>query len=225
MVSVVQEENSSSQSAKRIVSIRKAKGVVPAFLVEASDGSSFFCPQHLFRTSEFSLHLFKGGEVNHEQWARFQELSEQMFGYLQVIRLLTRREHTRQELEQKLLVRGYTRSSIAWALDRAESEGYISHDRFAGLWLEQRIRSHPESLNRLQARLQEKGLSRSHALEAVQTYCVDHEISDVLLCERAYLKIPKSYGVDKVVKKLQSLGFPYSVVKNLLTKYNDGKDE
>lgn len=215
---MVRDDGSSSPSVKLIVSIRKTKGVVPAFLVEASDDSSFFCPQSLFKTLEFSSVLFKGNEIEDAQWVWFQEQSEQTFAYLQSIRLLTRREHTYQELEQKLLVRGYSKASIQVALGRAETEGYISHDRFADQWLHQRVRSYPESLGRIQARLQAKGLSRSDAATALTSFCEDHGITEEYLCERALGKIPHHYELERKIKKLQNLGFSYGLVSRLVRK-------
>ena len=43
---------------------------------------------------------------------------------------LARREHTRAELEQKLLGKGYSRGEIERTLDRLEHESLLSHSRY-----------------------------------------------------------------------------------------------
>ena len=212
----MREDGSNSQNVKTIVSIRKTKGVVPAFLVEASDGSSFFCPQSLLSTQEWTMLLYVGNQIDEEQWTECEDQSEQVFAYLQCIRLLTRREHTRQELEQKLLLRRYSKASIQLALSKAESAGYINHERFAEQWLHQRVQSNPESMSRLQARLQSKGLDRTDAVLALQTYCRDHDVTEEWLCKRALDKIPQHVDQEKKMKKLQNLGFSYGIVSRVL---------
>ena len=53
------------------------------------------------------------------------------------LRLLSRREHTRGELEQKLAHRGYAESDIAAALDRLADNALQSDKRFCRAYIRQ----------------------------------------------------------------------------------------
>lgn len=54
---------------------------------------------------------------------------------------LARREHTRVELERKLVMKGYDQADIVAVLDRLESQNLQSDYRFASHFLDQRARS------------------------------------------------------------------------------------
>ena len=139
---MVLDEDSSSPSGKLVTSVRKKKGASSALLVEAEDGSSFFCLPDLATRHD----LRRGVKISAELWERLTHESEVVLCYNQGVSLLTRREHTRRELELGLQKRGYSPTAIRSSLDTLASQGYISHDRFAEIWLRSRIRKHPESL-------------------------------------------------------------------------------
>ena len=53
---------------------------------------------------------------------------------------LSRREHTRVELQRKLMLKGYAESEIEGVLDRLQSQGLQNDQRFVNSFLEQRMR-------------------------------------------------------------------------------------
>jgi regulatory protein len=75
------------------------------------------------------------------------------------ISLLTRREHSRQELHRKLAAKGLTSMIIEHLLDRLESEGLLSDARFADSYVQAR-KQRGFGPVRITRELQERGVSR-----------------------------------------------------------------
>src|SRR3989338_8250079 len=74
------------------------------------------------------------------------------------IQLLTRREHSRQELTQKLLLKNYPRSEIDELLDALAKENLQSDFRFATTYVESRIAAGFGPV-RISLELEAKGIS------------------------------------------------------------------
>lgn len=77
--------------------------------------------------------------------------------------LLARAEQYRTGLERKLAARAAPRAAVKAALDRLESEGLLSDERYAEAWIRQRSRHHAEGPRSLAAALSSKGVER-HAV-------------------------------------------------------------
>ena len=74
--------------------------------------------------------------------------------------LLTSREHTRQELFRKLINRGYTPELVIPVLDRMESAGQLSDERFTEQYVQLRLRKGYGPL-RIRHELQDRGVAES----------------------------------------------------------------
>jgi len=205
----VLDESSSSPSGKLVTSVRKKKGASSALLVEAEDGSSFFCLPDLATRYD----IRRGVSVAVELWQRLLHESELVLCYNQGVSLLTRREHTRRELELGLQKRGYSPAAIRSSLDTLTSQGYISHHRFAEVWLRSRIRKHPESLKMLTQRLQAKGLSREEASQAIKALSQEHENLELDLCAAAADSLGRRFSDLELERKLLSRGFSSSTLR------------
>lgn len=70
---------------------------------------------------------------------------------------LARREHARFELERKLSVKGFNRTSVAQLLDQLESEGLLSDSRFAESYIFSR-RQRGFGPLRIKTELRERGV-------------------------------------------------------------------
>lgn len=75
------------------------------------------------------------------------------------LKLLSRREHSRLELRQKLLRRDFNFSEIEPVLDELAERGYIDDERFAEEWIHSRKNSRPRGRFLIRAELKEKGVS------------------------------------------------------------------
>lgn len=54
--------------------------------------------------------------------------------------MLTRREHSRKELQAKLLTRGYNCAAVMSVLDELEAGDWLSDERFAAAYAQSRVR-------------------------------------------------------------------------------------
>lgn len=181
-------------------------------LVEAEDGSSFFCVPEL--AAKYQVR--RGRELSPESWEELADNSNRQFAYLQCIKLLTRREHTKEELRIGLLKRGYPTDIVADTVDRVETEGSLSHERFAQVWLRSRMRRHPESIAHLRMGLQSKGLSSAEARASVDELLADRPDIEAELCQAAIRQLQLRKADPEVLqKKLLARGFSISVIRRI----------
>lgn len=85
------------------------------------------------------------------------------------LNLLVRREHSRRELERKLLVRDFTRDEIAAALDDLQLRGLQSEERFAASYTRVRI-GRGYGKQRLRSELRERGIEEELIDAALNAY-------------------------------------------------------
>ncbi|OHD22292.1 MAG: hypothetical protein A2Y38_00630 [Spirochaetes bacterium GWB1_59_5] len=81
--------------------------------------------------------------------------------------LLARAEQFRSGLERKLLSRDCSRFACEAALDKLESEGLLSDERYAESWMRQRSRSRAEGPRSLSAALASRGVDRNAVKNAL----------------------------------------------------------
>lgn len=130
---------------------------------------------------------------------------------------LSRREHSRLELEQKLLQKGFEELAVAEALDQLVQENLLSDERFAQAYYRHRSSKGFGPL-KIKAELQSKGLSSQIMHLAEQT-----EIEDwfVLLQRAASKKFGETVATNdkekqKRLRFLQQRGFSMSDIMRLL---------
>ena len=83
------------------------------------------------------------------------------------LKLLGRRDHSRQELLQKLVKRGYREEEVLPVLTSLEEKGYLDDSRFALRWLEYFRENKPMGRERLAAELARRGVEVGLARELV----------------------------------------------------------
>lgn len=100
--------------------------------------------------------------------------------YLRALNLLTRRDHTRVELQRKLSARGFSADAIATVIEKLAGEGYLNDRRFAERWAESSLQSGRGYGIRILHELQQRGISREMAADAVATTAAEYSAQDVL---------------------------------------------
>ncbi len=133
------------------------------------------------------------------------------------LRLLARREHSRQELTLKLRQRKLDSSVISMVLDDYESEGWLDDNRFADVYSRQRIDLGYGPL-RVLAELQQRGIHQTPG-------CLD-ELADADWIRNALVLRKKRFGLsdlsddwDEKVRQARFLtrrGFTASQVERAL---------
>lgn len=99
------------------------------------------------------------------------------------MRILGVRDHSRQELHQKLLSRGYEQAEVDDAVDRLEGYGYLDDAKFAALL----IRSNPDRGSRgLAQLLKRKGISEEVSRSLLEDFDAEEEVSRALAAARKH---------------------------------------
>lgn len=106
---------------------------------------------------------------------------ERAWSYL--LRLLSVRPRTKEELRRRLFQRGFFQATVEKALARAEEEGLVDDQTFALLYAEDRLLSRPCPRRMVAAELRAKGVEPRLAMEAVKK--VLPELTDEELARKA----------------------------------------
>ncbi len=120
-------------------------------------------------------------------------------------RYLSRRDHSRAELERKLTLRGFEPGQIRDVLNHLEGSGYINDLEFARGFVRycQRIRRLGQ--RRIRQELESRGVGRQAIWEAMASY--DQNLEEENLEHLAKKKILSGKDVNKVASYLVRRGF------------------
>ena len=129
------------------------------------------------------------------------------------VALLARRDHSRQEIRQKLLLKQFDLLEIDKALDECEASGYLDDTRYAHLLLRSHIaKGHGKS--RVQQALVQKGVSKEIiSLVLAQSDCDWFELAREKAVKKyrgAPIESPKEKA--KRIRFLLGQGFSYDEV-------------
>ncbi len=126
--------------------------------------------------------------------------------YEQAIKYLTLREHSRYELEQKLLKKTEDKAEVTAVLDRLEKEKFLSDERFCESYLRSRIRKNVEGKQILKLRLKAKGVSPRLASEITEKFFEENSEMIALAVSKKYQKILAQKGEEKARLMLYQKG-------------------
>ena len=138
------------------------------------------------------------------------------------------RMHSKRELYEKLLKKGYEKRVIMTALDKLEEYHYVDDNLFAKLYAEQNKKY---SKKMLENKLMQKGISADIIHQIIGT---DDDFQEIELCKKQAEKYAKSKDLsqDGVVQKMYASlarkGFSFDVIKqatkHLLSENNEDYD-
>ena len=140
------------------------------------------------------------------------------------LRLLTRRDHSRYELAQKLKMRDFEDNIIEKVLLECERLDYLNDERTAQLFIGQLLRK-GYGAKRIQLELNRKGLTGKRIADIFL-----EKVTDVVErenAERVLIKNFKRYDRendrqrrnDKIYRFLYSRGFSNQVISEVMKKY------
>ncbi|MFN3235239.1 MAG: regulatory protein RecX [Gammaproteobacteria bacterium] len=113
--------------------------------------------------------------------------------YNQAIKLLTRREHSRAELRQKLQQRGHSDSNIGSALDVLIEEGFLSDQRFVEMYIRS-CQNRGLGPARIKMELQEKGVEDALIAEYLNASASEWvKLAKQVHAKKFSAKLPKSF--------------------------------
>lgn len=133
---------------------------------------------------------------------------------LKAVEYLARAEQSRFGLNRKLIQKKYNKKYIDMALDFLESVNYLSDERYAQAWLNDRKINHYEGKSKLLAELCSRGISKEISTAAVQTFFTENDEQEI--CKKACQKlIKKGKENQKLVEALIQSGFSYKMIKDV----------
>ncbi len=208
-----QGENSSSQNVNlEVTDIRRgAFGEVVSF--GFSDGSSFFI--HPEAAIEFSVR--PGAGFSQDELHEILLRSAVFAARDKAVEYLAVREHSENELILKLRRKGYDSETALAAVDLLKKRGYLDDRRFAEMWIESRLKKHPEGRSSLLAGLARKGVDRAIAESVLEELLDEEQTEDALTrCIEKYLRT-RSKDPKKLINHLIRRGFRYNDIKRQMT--------
>jgi regulatory protein len=135
----------------------------------------------------------------------------------QALDLLARREHTRLELERKLLARGFREDIAAAALDGLEQSGALAEARFTESFVRVRA-ARGQGPKRIRMELLERGVDAQEAAAALTAGGLDwHELAGRARAKRFGPALPKDYKERaRQTRFLQYRGFQAAQIESAL---------
>ena len=132
------------------------------------------------------------------------------------LRLLTRRDHSRKEIQDKLAVKGYDRSQVSTVVDELAQQSWQDDTRYAESYA--RMRSHKGfGPVRIAYELRQQGISQDTVDKVVQATTEDW----MAVLERVYTKkYPGSVAIDgseraRRIRFLLQRGFSSTMITTL----------
>ncbi len=133
--------------------------------------------------------------------------------YTCALGLLSRREHSRRELRDKLIARGMQPDDVESALDRLAENSYQSDSRFAELVVRSRI-AQGRGVVRIQAELRQHGVADDVVRSTIDTEQPDWLALALDLCRRRFRGAPADYAERvKRANFLARRGFPSAIAR------------
>lgn len=160
----------------------------------------------------------EGMLLSDEEYACLLREDEALRARWKALELISRREHSRRQLEQKLLQRRFSGETVRRVTAELVSRELIDDRRFAAMWLTSRGKRLDQGRGRLLAGLQSRGVSREAAEDALEEFCEEADFNAAL--EKAWEKQQRR-GVterEKVIRRLVARGFSYRQVSDFLEK-------
>ena len=171
----------------------------------------------------YALNLKENADVTAEELKEITIKAGERRAYNYAVSLLSRREHTIKEITEKLKRKGYGQFCEK-VTDRLVSEGYLSDERFAKLYVRELINLKGYGIRRIRDELYRKGISREIAEDAMnEAEMPENRLKE--LVEKKYMRyLNDEKGVQKTINALLRSGYSYGEIKDALREIADEND-
>lgn len=169
------------------------------------------------------LGIYNGMEVNCENIEEIRRNISVRRSYNKAVDLLSRRDHSKKELIDKLRQKGHGEYA-AQAAEKLSEYGYIDDRRFAFTFAEELIRLKSYGKKRVEQELYRKGIDRDIISEVISE-CEFPSEKLTELIERKYNRyLYDEKGVNKTVNALLRLGYSYSEIRDAIREITDREE-
>lgn len=139
--------------------------------------------------------------------------------FARAVAALARRDYSRKGLDRKLgraLKEGETYEMVVEVLDRLESAGYLSDERFAETRV--RVRSRTLGNARIRRELRQSGVASEHVDAAMESIEEPEEIRAYRIWQRRFDEIPKDRKErDRQIRFLMYRGFSMGAISRVIS--------
>jgi regulatory protein len=134
--------------------------------------------------------------------------------------LLARREHSRKELKNKLIQKGFDADDIERGLNDLEQRGWLSDHRFTESWIRHRVESGYGPF-RIRNELAEKGISKLLIDQTFEEIDIDWVKIAHKVWQKKYNAIPQDWPEKvKQMRFLQYRGFSSQDIESVYQMIN-----
>lgn len=175
---------------------------------------SFFCGLEKETAVIFGLKVNK--EIDENELSLAIEKSEEKRAFEKSMNYLSKRMHSKFELKDKLLKKGFSSEVVSNTILKLEEYHYVDDDMFARLFIEQNSNL---SKRMICNKLQLKGINKDIIDKNLIEIDSDAEIEKCEVLARKLLKSAKIENLNdkqKFVAKLVRRGFSYDVISKVL---------
>lgn len=143
--------------------------------------------------------------------------------YNKAVDLLSRRDHSKKELIEKLKQKGHGEYALN-AVEKLENYGYIDDRRFAFIYAEELIRLKSYGKKRVEQELYRKGVDRDIISEVISGCEFPCERLTELIERKYYRYLCDEKGVNKTVNALLRLGYSYCEIRDAVKEITDREE-
>jgi regulatory protein len=145
------------------------------------------------------------------------------------MRALDQRMQTGQELRTRLRRKDFDPATIDAALEKLAEYGFLNDERFAELWIENRLAHRPRGKRMLEQELRQKGIDREIVQETVAGMEIDDRAAALDLANKrlnSVQRLPPDEQKKKLTGILARRGFDYGTIRATLeTVLGEAPDE
>lgn len=160
--------------------------------------------------------LLKGKELTGELITEIADEDGRYRAYALAVNYLGMKARTRKQIEQYLQRKEFEPEPIAYALERLESEHIVDDGEYARQFAMQRIRYSQKGRRWIKQELQQRGVSKQAAADALDSIGKEDELASAVHAAKKKWRSLKGENREKRQKLMAFLmrrGFPSDVVK------------
>ncbi len=187
----------------RVIEIRRQGGVAT---VKLESGEALRVPSAVYLDQP----LHKNQPIDPEAYRAFVQKKAYPHALETAMQYLALREHSQQEVRQRLLRACYDEATVARVMDALDAHALVSDARFAEQWTHSRSRKYGKG--RIARELRMKGVSDQEVQEALEAIPPEEEYGHALDQAR---KLCRKFQNDptKIAQSLIRKGFHWSLAK------------
>ena len=161
-----------------------------------------------------------GREIDDEDLQEIIKLSNERRAKDKALWLLSYREHSKKELEEKIR-RTADEDSAQKAVDRMEELGLVDDERFARHYAEKLL----NSKRGIAFELTRKGIDKETAEQLCDELDIDVHEQIRAVIEKKYRNLSDEKVKRRAVAALQRLGYRWDDIKSVISEYNEDETD